>query len=263
VKNCEFISSDNTLINALALTRLKAKQPLYTLGDVRFYKEISPENTYIVALDPSSGVGLDFAAIQVLEMPSMIQVAEWMHNRTPPRQQIRLMISILKFLKQKMMISENIDDEDTNIFWSFENNNVGEAIISLILEIGEDEFPGALINEPLTTFAKKYRRGLHTTNKNKVTACSKMKTFIDTDRMTINSPGLIYQLKNFVTAGVGFAGKPGIKDDLVMAMIIALRVALSIESWEAFDPDVLRENPDEDSDDDGDDDPMIPILVCS
>ena len=112
-------------------------------------------------------------------------------------------------------IGNNDSDVEPNIFWSFENNGVGESIISLILEIGEEYFPGTLVNEPkVMGHIKKFRRGLNTTNRNKVTACLKLKTFIDTDRMLINSPGLIYQLKNFVASGVGFAGKPGVKDVL-------------------------------------------------
>jgi len=255
---CEFISEDETLINPLALTRLRSKQPEYTLGTVRFYKEISPEKTYIVALDPSAGVGGDCASIQILEMPSMEHVGEWMHNRTPPREQVRLMINILKFIKQKMMkIGYDDSDIEPNLFWSFENNSVGEAIISLVLELGEEQFPGTLINEPkIAGHIKKFRRGLHTTNRNKVLACSKLKTFIDTDRMKINSPGLIYQLKNFVSSGVGFSGKPGINDDLVMAMIIAVRIALLTSNWGAFSPDVLKENIDDEEDE------LLMPIIC-
>ena len=34
----------------------------------------------LVALDPSMGTGGDNAAIQVFELPSYEQVAEWQHN---------------------------------------------------------------------------------------------------------------------------------------------------------------------------------------
>jgi len=258
---CEFIGLEDSLISPYALNRLKSAQPVFTLGTVRFYKDIDPAKTYIVSLDPSSGSGKDFSTIQIFEMPSMIQVGEYMSNNSPPREQIRTLQNILKFIRQKMSNVSRTDDSDVepNIFWSFENNGVGEAIISLILEIGEEYFPGTLINEPIRMgHIKKFRRGLNTTNRNKVTACLKMKTFIDTDRMLINSPGLIYQLKNFVASGVGFAGKPGVKDDLVMATIIALRIAEICKEWGGFDPDVLRETLDED-----DDEPPMPMIFIS
>lgn len=256
---CEFISADDTLINPHALNRLKAIEPKYTLGNVRFYKDIIPNKTYVASLDPSAGVGKDSATIQIFEMPSMEQVGEWMHDRSPPREQIRIMMNILKFIKSKVTTPSTIDmDVEPNIFWSFENNSYGEAIISLILEIGEDKFPGTLINEPkIAGHIKKFRRGLHTTNRNKVLSCTKMKTFIDSDRMKINSPGLIYQLKNFVSSGVGFAGKPGIKDDLVMATIVAIRIMLLTQEWGAFNPQILKETIEED------DEPIMPIIIIN
>ena len=257
---CEFITDADTLINPLALTRLKASQPAFTLGTVRFYKDIDPSKTYIVSLDPSAGVGKDFSTIQIFEMPTMIQVGEWMHNKTPPREQIRVLQNILKFLRQKMTkVGYSDTDTEPNIFWSFENNSYGEAIISLVLEIGEDQFPGTLINEPKKQgHIKKFRRGLNTTNRNKVTACTKLKTFIDTDRMKINSAGLIYQLKNFVSSGVGFAGKPGVNDDLVMATVIVIRIMELCKDWGAYDSDILRESIDED-----DEEPPMPLIFIS
>jgi hypothetical protein len=257
---CEFISADDTLINPHALNRLRATEPKYSLGTIRWYKEISPSKTYIVSLDPSAGVGKDSATIQIFEMPSMTQVGEWMHDRSPPREQVRIMMNILKFIKSKVTTQSTIDMEvEPNIFWSFENNSYGEAIISLILEIGEEKFPGTLINEPkVAGHIKKYRRGLHTTNRNKVLACTKLKTFVDSDRMILNSHGLIYQLKNFVSSGVGFAGKPGIADDLVMSTIIAIRIMILTESWGAFSPDVLKETLDDDYEE-----PLMPIIFIN
>lgn len=256
----EFISADDTLINPFALNRLRAIEPKFMLGTVRWYKDISPNKTYIASLDPSAGVGKDFATIQVFEMPAMEQVGEWMHDRTPPREQVRVMMNILKFIKSKVVSSNNIDmDIEPNIFWSFENNSYGEAIISLVLEIGEEKFPGTLINEPkIAGHIKKYRRGLHTTNRNKVLACTKLKTFVDSDRMKINSHGLIYQLKNFVSSGVGFSGKPGIKDDLVMSTVIAIRIMILCQEWGAYSPSVLKEAIDED-----DEEPMMPFIVIN
>ena len=82
---CDFVSSDETLINPLTLVRLRAIQPIYYTGTVRWYKEPEPNKTYMAALDPSLGTGGDYAAIQVFQVPEMIQVAEWQHNNTAPR----------------------------------------------------------------------------------------------------------------------------------------------------------------------------------
>ena len=56
--------------------------PLVNMGQTRWYKKPTPQYTYAVALDPSMGTGGDNAAIQVFELPSYEQVAEWQHNTT-------------------------------------------------------------------------------------------------------------------------------------------------------------------------------------
>lgn len=249
---CEFISEDSTLINAMVLARLNHKEPLYTMGSVRWFKEIDPACTYIVSLDPSSGVGRDFAAIQIMEMPSMIQVGEWMHNKTPPKSQLTILLSILKFLASKLQT------DDPEIYWSFENNSVGEGILQLILEIGEEKFPGILINEPkIPSLIKKSRRGLHTTNKVKLLACSKLKAYVESDKMVIHSQPLLYQLKNFVAAGMSFQGKPGVNDDLVSSLLVSIRIMLIAADWGAYDENVVREV-EEDYDE-----PLLPIVYSS
>ena len=74
---CEFLVYDETLINAVRLAEIKGVDPLMIMGQTRWYKDINPQATYLIAHDPSLGTGGDYAAIQVFEMPTMDQVAEW------------------------------------------------------------------------------------------------------------------------------------------------------------------------------------------
>ena len=64
------------------LSTLEGKEPTMNMGQTRWYKKINPQATYVVALDPAMGTGGDAAAIQVFELPSFEQVAEWKHNMT-------------------------------------------------------------------------------------------------------------------------------------------------------------------------------------
>lgn len=256
VKNCEFVSADNTLINPMALNNLVAKQPETVTGAVRWYKKIDKHKAYIVSLDPGSGVGKDFSAIQIFEMPSMIQVGEWVHNKTPAKGQVYTLLNILRYIETSLA-----GDAETNIFWSFENNSYGEGVLALILEHGEENFPGTLINDTLIPKgrAKSYfRRGLYTTKSTKNAACGKLKSFIDSGKMTVNSQGLIYQLKNYVASGVSFAGKPGINDDLVASTLIAIRIMLIIAEWDVFDSSIMKE-----TFDDAEYEPLMPMIFVS
>ena len=80
--NCEFITADETLINGVTLLKLQGVEPLFKTNEVRWYQKLKANTTYVVALDPSAGVGKDPAAIEVFSLPDMCQVAEWTHNRT-------------------------------------------------------------------------------------------------------------------------------------------------------------------------------------
>ena len=88
---CEFLVFDETLISAIKLATLEGNNPTINMGQTRWYKAPNKDYTYAVALDPSMGTGGDYAAIQVFELPSYEQVAEWQHNTTAIPGQIRVL----------------------------------------------------------------------------------------------------------------------------------------------------------------------------
>ena len=231
---CEFIIFDETLINPLHLVEMSGIDPIERQGQVRWYKRPTEGNTYVVALDPSLGTGGDPSAIQVIELPSMIQVAEWQHNKTPVQRQAQ----ILKEINQH--IYDCIGSE-TDIYYSVENNTLGEAALIAISEIGEENIRGIFLTEPARVGAgRRHRKGFTTTNKVKLAACAKLKSWIETRRMHIASKSLISELKTFVASGAGYAAKIGETDDLVMSLILAVRMMQLIQGFDAKIDETLR-----------------------
>jgi hypothetical protein len=212
---CEFIIYDETLINALKLAVMEGVDPLEMRGQVRWYKRPNPSCIYVVTLDPAAGTGGDSAAIQVIELPTMRQAAEWQHNKTPVEGQIRVMMSIMQYLRECGV---------PQVYWTVENNAIGEAALVVIRDTGEENFPGDFMSEPKTRHSGPKRRGFHTTQRNKTEACIKLKGYIENDRLQINSKPLIKELKNFVAHGNSYAAKPGEHDDLVMSLVLAVRL---------------------------------------
>lgn len=230
---CEFVSDDETLISPLTLVRLKDKAPEFFTNTVRWFKNPEPNKTYLVALDPSVGTGGDYAAIQVFELPGMVQVAEWQHNQTVARHQVRILLQILHFI-----YGELIDHPDQygepEIFWTVENNTIGEAVLQIIEDTGEERFPGMFISERKRKGqTRRFRKGLTTDNKKKLSACAKMKGLIESDRMIVNSKQLLKQLKFFVAKESTYAAKPGEHDDLVMAAMLCVRMLDTASTWGA------------------------------
>jgi hypothetical protein len=177
-------------------------------------------------MDPSLGTGGDPAAIQIFELPSFKQIGEWQHNRTPVQQQVGILAEILRYLNET--VTQN------NIYFSVENNTIGEAALISINEIGEENLKGIFISEPKRPGSgRRYRKGFNTTNSSKISACAKLKNLIESRRMTIVSKPLISELKTFVAHGPSFAAKPGETDDLVMALVLVVRMAMLLQSFDS------------------------------
>jgi hypothetical protein len=208
----QFIIADETLINPNTLIMLEGKEPESRLGQVRWYEKPKKGNIYAVALDPSLGTGSDPAAIQIYDASNTTQIGEWKHNKTDIPSQIKLLVEINKHIVE-------ITGEPDNLYYSLENNSIGEASLLSLTEYGEMNIPGIFLSEP-----GKKRRGFNTTHKVKLAACAKMKTLIESKKMKIQSKALISELKTFVAHGGSYAAKVGETDDLVMSSLLIVRM---------------------------------------
>jgi len=241
---CEFLIFEETLINSVKLMELTGIDPIMNMGQTRWYKDVDPKATYLLALDPSLGTGGDYSAIQVYEMPSMIQIAEWHHNTTPVQQQVRVMRDILKYIQQRGEEKGSMPQ----IYYSVENNTLGEAALIVISDLGEENFPGLFLSEPIRKgHIRKFRKGFNTTHRSKVTACSQLKNLVETNKMTLCSKPLLSELKTFIASGVGFKAKSGEHDDLVSSTLLVVRMAEVLADWDPQIYDKMTEKLSEDS----------------
>ena len=231
---CEFITADETLINSLKLNIMESREPWKRTGQVRWYKNVDRTKTYIAGLDPSLGTGGDNAAIQIFELPNLKQVAEWKHNKTTVTEQIRILKGMLQQIKDEAPEAE--------IYWSVENNTLGEAALVVIEEMGEENIPGTFLSQPKgNNLSRRYRKGFTTTNKSKLSACSKLKTWVESERIEIASSALLRELKTFVARGSGFAAKDGETDDLVMALLLVVRITQEVAQYDEVTYNELRD----------------------
>ena len=225
--NCEFLVYDETLINSICLAGLEGKEPIQRMGQTRWYKQLNKDSMYAVTLDPSLGTGGNSAAIEVFELPSFTQVAEWQHNLTPIQGQIRVLREILKYIQDETGETAN------NLYWTIENNTVGEAGLICIKDIGEENFAGLFVSEPVRKgHVRKFRKGFNTTHGSKISASARLKFLIESGKMKINSKPLISELKAYIAAGVTFKAKSGEQDDLVSATLLMVRMSQVLADWD-------------------------------
>ena len=214
---------------------METKDVLKKTGQVRWYRPFQNGKTYIAGLDPSLGTGGDNSAIQIYELPGMRQVGEWMHNKTPIQEQIRILRGMLTEIQSGAPESE--------IYWSVENNTLGEAALVVINEMGEENLPGTFISEPRRAGSSRgYRKGFTTTNKSKLAACSKFKNWIETDKMEIASSTLLRETKTFVARGASYSAKEGETDDLVMSALLVVRVAQQVAQYDEVTYNELKDS---------------------
>ena len=241
--NCKFLIFDETLISSLTLADMEGTEPTTRLGQVRWYKKVSPKFTYIVSLDPSLGTGGDPAAIQIIELPSMIQVGEWQHNLTTVQAQARILRDICKYINDECMSKGS----PGNIYYSIENNTIGEAALIAVSELGEESIPGLFLSEPVKRgHIRRFRKGFNTTHSSKISACAKLKFLIENKKIKINSKPLISELKGYVAKGTSFSGKTGMTDDLVSSLLLAVRMIMMLQDWDPAIYEKMREEINED-----------------
>lgn len=258
---CQFAGEETGLINGITLQRLKGIDPLYkTANDVRWYDKIYTDKTYLVALDPSAGVKKDGACIEVWSLPDMAQVAEWNSNSVPIPGQVKNMQTIINYLYSEIKkLNPKVEPE---IYFTIENNSWGEAALQSIAEIGEEHFNGQFLHEPKKPGAARHRKGLNTNGRSKSSACAKLKTLVESNKLKIKSKLLIRQLKFFVSKGDSFAAKPGEHDDCVMSTILCIRMMQMVSNWDEKVGEMLKDVFD-DQEDSSSRDPMPFAIMIS
>ena len=240
--DCEFLVYDETLISSIKLADMVGDDPTMRMGQARWYKKVNPMSTYIVSLDPSLGTGGDPAAIQVLEIPSFEQVGEWQHNLTTVQGQVRILRDICNYINDECAKK----GATASIYYSIENNTIGEAALVALEEIGEESLPGLFLSEPVKKgHVRRFRKGFNTTHSSKINACAKLKYLVESDRLRVHSKPLLSEFKTYVANGVTFKAKVGAHDDLVSAMLLAIRMTLILQDWDPAIYERMREERDD------------------
>ena len=223
---CEFLIFDETLIHSIKLASMEGTNPIMQMGQVRWYKKPNAKYNYVIGLDPSMGTGGDNAAIQIIELPTYEQVGEWQHNMTAIPGQVRVLRDVCNYIREETR-------DISNIYWSVENNGIGEAALLVIQDFGEENIPGLFISEPIKKgHVRKFRKGFNTTHSSKTTSCARLKTMIENDKLVIRSKPLISELKAFIASASSFQAKPGHSDDLISSLILTLRMMTVMKDWD-------------------------------
>ena len=207
--------------------------------NARLEREMKEFLNYLAPVVADQALTGDYAAIEVIELPTLEQVGEWHHNMTPVQSQARILRDMIKYVEEQFLAV----GLTASIYYSVENNSVGDAALVSINELGEETFPGLFLSEPIKKgHVRRFRKGFNTTHSAKISACSKLKQLIETKQFKIKSKSLISELKTFVAQGITFKAKTGQNDDLVSSILLAVRMIMLLQDWDPSIYEKMRDH---------------------
>jgi Terminase large subunit, T4likevirus-type, N-terminal len=223
---CEFLSSDALLINSIRLSLLKHENPVFESLGFKFWvteEELGGrDKIYMVSMDPATGSGKDFTAIEIFDFPRMSQIGEYRSNDV----NIPLMYSKLNWVLKKL--TENKNGGRAEVLWTFERNGVGEAVSALYYNDENQCDDAELVSDSNEKF------GIFTTGRKKILSALQLKNLVEKANdagIVIKSHDLIHELKHYVSKGNSYEAKAGCTDDSVSALLGIMHVLKRLSEY--------------------------------
>ena len=223
--NCDFLTSGHTVVEGEALKwygENMIKDPIETRGELRdfwIWKRVDYTHDYIVSADVARGDGGDDSAIEVIDVTTMEQVAEWI-GQVPPRTLGQMAVAIATEYNSALLVIEN-----KNIGYDAVQEAIDTGYSNLYYTYRSDNYV-----DPAKHIAKNYDLkqkkdmvpGFTTTTANRPMIINKVERIFEQRELKMYSKRLHNQLLVFVWLRGKAQARPGRKDDAVMAIGIAL-----------------------------------------
>lgn len=212
-----YLGSSGTLIAGWKLELLRSKTPLVEGKDhgIYLYERPIPGHTYIGVADVSRGKGLDYSALQIIDVSTMPyrQVMVFRDNFTTPGDFAEIITRLgRKYNNAALLVEVNdigqqvadsmyFDYEYDNILFTESAGKAGKRITHSYKNASTD-------------------RGIRTTKTVKAIGCSMLKLLIEGDKLLINDRNTIIELSKFSKKNNSYEAEEGATDDLVMCLVL-------------------------------------------
>lgn len=211
---CEFQGSSGTLIEGGKLKTLFHEIPLSQSGGTKLYAPPKKENTYMIVVDVSRGKGIDYSALQVMDITTMPyrQVLTFRDNMITPIDYADIIFQICKAYNEAYILVEV--------------NDIGEQVADILhfdLEVEtilSTESAGRAGKRISGGFGKNVDKGIRTTKSVKSIGCNMLKMLIEQEQMIVVDEDTIGELSTFSRRGVSYEAESGKNDDLVMCLVL-------------------------------------------
>jgi hypothetical protein len=210
---CQWIGSTQTLIHPDKLMALVSQKPSTTVP-LNVYKEPEEGRQYVMICDCGEGVGLDYSAVQVLDVSDKVyrQVASYHDNKIKPHELALLIRQIAVMYNDAMVF---IEDASTGPL-------VAEGLYATDYKnlLTLEKIKGKEQHKVLLGRNGKGRFGGKTTLPVKLLGCTELKRLIEGDQLLLNDRATIEELESYSRQGAVYAAEEGNHDDLVTALML-------------------------------------------
>lgn len=213
---CEFIGSTATLISPAMLRALAWIDPVWKNHEgLEMYEKPQTGHIYVMCVDTSRGIGLDynaFTVIDITEMPYKV-VCKFRSNQLPPMLYPNVICPVAEKYNMAYVLVE-INDIGGQIadlmHHDFEYDNL--MMISVRGRKGQCADGG---------FGKgKTQLGIKTTAMVKQVGCSVLKSMIEEEKLIVQQHDIIDEFCSFIKKGKSYQAEDGANDDLVMTLVL-------------------------------------------
>ena len=219
-----FIGSGGTLVSSRIMEAIQTEDPVRIEGDLEIYVDSFKGRKLAISCDVAEGINEDNHVMQVFDIDTFEQVAEFANNTLPQTLYFKEIVKTIKLL-----FKEGAEE----IFYTVENNGLGQGIMRLIENSQDNGLSAAtLISDVNADGTPAKRLGMLTTGKSKLAGCVQLKDMIEGGILKLKSKKLLTELKFFVKSGASFAAERGAKDDRVMACVLFCNMLPQLANYE-------------------------------
>jgi len=225
--DASFVSSGNSVVPPDILDwydKTMTMEPIEKRGiDSSYWIWQYPDysKSYVVSADVARGDGGDYSALQVIDVDTLEQVAEY-KGKIGTKEFGNFCVTVATEYNNALLVIENanvgwavlqeaIDRDYQNLFYSSKDLAIVDSSVSIVKRMDLKE------KSQLTA-------GFTTTQRTKPLIISKMDTYLRGKEVTLRSKRLIQELFTYIYNGSRTEAMTGYNDDLVMAYAIAMWV---------------------------------------
>lgn len=211
---CEFLGSTNTLIHATKLRALTFRTPLYEKNNFKCYHEPEPDRSYVIVVDTSRGLGLDYSAFIVFDITEYPYrgVGKYRSKDISPLLYPDVIYNAARKYNDAFVLVEinDIGEQVANILYNdFEYENIFRTSQKGGIQYITSGFSGG-----------RAQLGVRTSKTVKRIGCSVLKDVVEQDKLIFEDYEYVNELCNFVQVKESFQAEQGFHDDIVMCTVL-------------------------------------------